>query len=136
MFNGQIYLLPKSKSWELYTCNITELNCERNISQFTPMCCCEIAVAVDLFEISVEAKESIAWFKYMGTKNALIDLICQRSRGLRVRIQLRSDYIESWVSYLNSSIMWHCVTIKRRSLPYVYRARTHWGQINYEITIQ
>ena len=31
------------------------------------------------------------------------------------QIQLRSDYIESWVSYLNSSIMWHCVTIKRRS---------------------
>ena len=71
------------------------LNCERNICQLIPVCYCEVAAAVDLFEISVEAKESIAWFKYMGTKNALIDLICQRSRGLRVRIQLRSDYIES-----------------------------------------
>ena len=79
----------------LYCFKITILNCERNICQFIPMCYCEVAAVVDLFEISVEAKESIAWFKYMGTKNALIDLICQRSRGLRVRIQLRSDYIES-----------------------------------------
>ena len=79
-------------------CKITMylfLNCERNICQLIPVCYCEVAAAVDLFEISVEAKESIAWFKYIGTKNALIDLICQRSRGLRVRIQLRSDYIES-----------------------------------------
>ena len=41
----------------------------------------------------------------------LIWFVKRRLRG----IQLRSDYIESWVSYLNSSIMWHCVTIKRRS---------------------
>ena len=91
VFNfGYLYLLPMFEIMGLYCCKINILNYNRNICQFNPMCYCE--VAVDLFEISVEAKESIAWFKYMGTKNALIDLICQRSR---VRIQLRSDYIES-----------------------------------------
>ena len=56
------------------------------------MCYCEVAAAVDLFEISVEAKESIAWFKYMGTKNALIDLICQTTfEGNPITIRLHRE---------------------------------------------